>query len=104
MLVVYPVTFCRLQSAILVQMPDALLEKAVACVERQQLFTTILEQWRSILSRAEVAATAAAHQVRETCGAADDHQLKVQSGQPCQSELNCLYTFSLHSLIEKHLQ
>lgn len=62
-------------------MPDALLEKAVECVERQQLFTATLEQWRSMLLQAEVAATGAAHQVRQTRGAADDHQLRVTSGQ-----------------------
>lgn len=88
-----PVTVCRLQSAILVQMPDALLEKAVECVERQQLFTETLEQWRSMLSQAEVAAIGAAHQARETCGAADNHQLRVDSGQPCRSVLYCLYAF-----------
>ena len=76
-------------------MPDALLEKAAACVERSQLFTATLEKWRSMLLQAEVAATSAAHQVRETRGAADDHQLRVQSGQPCQSVFACLYSLAI---------
>ena len=59
-----------------------MLETAVECVERQQLFTATLEQWHSMLSQAEVAAIGAAHQVRETCRAAADHHIRVDSGQP----------------------
>ena len=64
-------------------MPDALLDNIVDCVERQQLFTTTLEEWRNMLLQAEEAATHSARQVHQTKEAVDDLELRVHTGQPC---------------------
>ncbi|KAL3161909.1 hypothetical protein ABBQ38_008994 [Trebouxia sp. C0009 RCD-2024] len=69
----------RLQPATLVQMPDALLDKIVNCVERQQLFTTTLEEWHSMLLQAAEAATHSAQQVRQTKEAVDDLEHNVHT-------------------------
>lgn len=71
---------CRLQPATLVQTPNALLKSVAAHVEKQQQSRANLEEWQRMLTLAEAAAVASAHQVHETHQAAKDLQLRETTG------------------------
>ena len=72
----------RLQPATMVQTPHALLESVSAHVEKQQQSKANVEKWQRMLTWAEAAAIASAHQVRETHQAAKELQLRETTGHP----------------------